>query len=256
MYYIVQENTFREENYDNLIFALDRLQLPYEIVKVLPFVEEFEFETEEENIFVFGSLKLARLSRKLNWFPGSFMSETHDFEVYKDYYKENLLNYDSFVCEFADSINWDDEVKFIRPCKDTKVFTGKVFNKEEWEKFVQHSLNNGHTTILDAHTKIQVSTPKNIQQEIRCWVVNGRVITASQYRLSNRVFYKEYIDEEGLEFAQKMIEKFQLAPAFVMDICLADNEWKIVECGCINCAGFYRADLQKLIISLEENFSK
>jgi hypothetical protein len=45
MYFIVQENTFKEENYNNLILALNRLELPYEIVKVLPFVELIEFET-------------------------------------------------------------------------------------------------------------------------------------------------------------------------------------------------------------------
>ena len=43
--------------------------------------------------------------------------------------------------------------------------------------------------------------------------------------------------------------------SFVIDICLVDNEWKIVECGCINCAGFYKADLQKLLMSLEDNFN-
>ena len=32
MYYVVQENVFREENFDNLIIALNRLDLPYEII--------------------------------------------------------------------------------------------------------------------------------------------------------------------------------------------------------------------------------
>ena len=45
---------------------------------------------------------------------------------------------------------------------------------------------------------------------------------------------------------------YQLADAFVIDVCLADDEWKIVECGCINCAGFYKSDLMKLLISLED----
>ena len=57
MYYIVQENVFKEENYDNLIMALDRLELPYEVVKVLPFVETIEFKTDRKDVFPFGSLK-------------------------------------------------------------------------------------------------------------------------------------------------------------------------------------------------------
>lgn len=255
MHYIVQENTFREENYNNLILSLDRLNLSYEIVKVLPFIETFDFNTKTKNNFVFGSLKLARLSNKLEWYPGSFMSDTDDFEIYKEHYKDNLLNYDSLIYNFSDVLIWDTEYKFIRPCKDTKVFTGKVYTKESWLEFVDYSLTNGHSTILSVDTKIQVSTPKNIQQEIRCWVVKGKVITASHYKIGRQVLYKEYIDNEGLLFAQKMVDIYQLADAFVIDICLVDNEWKIVECGCINCAGFYKADLQKLLMSLEDNFN-
>ena len=65
MYYIIQENTFREANYNNLIDTLDRMELPYEIVKVLPFIEEFEFNTDRKDIFCFGSVKMSRVAKKL-----------------------------------------------------------------------------------------------------------------------------------------------------------------------------------------------
>lgn len=41
---------------------------------------------------------------------------------------------------------------------------------------------------------------------------------------------------------------------FVMDIADTEKGFKIIECGCINCAGFYAADMQKLFISLENAF--
>ena len=50
MYYIVQKNIFREKNYDNLIKALKRLSLPYEIVDVLPYLEDFEFKYKGKRI--------------------------------------------------------------------------------------------------------------------------------------------------------------------------------------------------------------
>ena len=95
MYYIVQENVFREHNYNNLVKALDRLQLPYEIVQVLPFVDTIKFKTKRKDVFPFGALKIARVSKQYGWHPGSQMNENHDFMVYKDYYKDNLLNWDS-----------------------------------------------------------------------------------------------------------------------------------------------------------------
>jgi hypothetical protein len=58
MYYIIQENTFREENYDIIWQTLDRMNLPYEIVKVLPFLEDFEYKTDRKDVFCFGSLKM------------------------------------------------------------------------------------------------------------------------------------------------------------------------------------------------------
>ena len=42
---------------------------------------------------------------------------------------------------------------------------------------------------------------------------------------------------------------------FTMDVCLINNQWKIVECGSVACAGFYDADTQKIIMGLEEAFN-
>jgi len=258
MYYIVQENTFREENYDLLIKSLERLGLEYEVVKVLPFTDEIEVLTTRKDVFVFGSLKLARISRDQSWIPGSLMSDTHDYNVYSQYYKENLLNYDSKIYKFTDYLDWanlNSPEKFIRPCLDSKTFTGKVFNKEDWNNFVEHSLTNGHSTSLTSDTLIQVAKPKHIQKEIRFWVVGGRVITGSQYRLGYRTVSDVNYEPSAVEFAQNMVDIYQLADVFVIDICLVNDEWKIVECGCLNCAGFYHADLIKVLIALEDLYS-
>ncbi len=254
MYYIVQENTFSEPNYDNLTIALDRLGLEYEIVKVLPYVEDIKFKTNRKDVFCFGSLKMARLSNKYGWKPGSQMNDNHDYLVYRDYYKENLLNYDSKIYKFGDDF-FSKELFFARPTKDTKVFTGRVFDMQEWRDFRNYALTNGHSTILDKNTEIQVSTVKKIQKEIRFWIVKGKIITASQYRLGYFVCHSDIIDQAAYDYCNEMIKLFQLNDAFVMDLCLVNNEYKIIECGCINCAGFYKADMQKLLISLEEAFN-
>lgn len=253
MYYIVQENTFREENYNNLILALNRLELSYEIIKVYPFVDLIEFETNRKDIFLFGSLKLASLSKLYNWKPGSMMNDNHDFLKYREYYQENLLNYDSKIIKFGDEF-FQKERFFARPTKDTKVFTGKVFDMKEWNTFKINSLTNGHSTILNRNSEIQISTIKKIQQEIRFWIIKGEIITASQYMLGNRYCLNDVIDQAAYEFCKEMIKLFQLNDAFVMDIGLTNGQYKIIECGCINCAGFYKANLQKLLMGLEFAF--
>ena len=52
-----------------------------------------------------------------------------------------------------------------------------------------------------------------------------------------------------------MVSLYELNEAFVMDLALTEHGYKIVECGCMNSAGFYRADMQKLLIALEEKFN-
>jgi len=252
MYYVVQDNVFREPNYNNLIYALERLDLPHEIVAVIPFVDDFNFETDRKDVFPFGSIKMARLSQKYEWIPGSQMNDNHDYMVYKDYYKDNLLNYDSKIIKFGDTDFFSKERFFARPTKDTKVFNGQEFDMGEWEKFRTHALTNGHSTLLDEDTDVQISSIKKIQKEIRFWIINGEIITASQYRLGNRLVLDSNVEKEAYTFCNKMIKLFELNKGFVMDLALTENGWKIIECGCINCAGFYEADMQKLLITIEE----
>lgn len=256
MYYIIQENLFREEGHAKLINALEKFEISYELVKVLPFIEEVEYTTKREDVFVFGSLKLARLSNKYNWKPGALITSNHDYEVYSKHYKENLLNYDSRIVNFGDEFEWIYDQHFIRPCLDSKSFTGKVFEEKDWTEFKTRMLNHPKDTTLRENSKIQVAVPKKITQEVRCWVVNGKVVTQSTYRRGSFLVYDNIVDQDAIDFAQAMVDKYQLAETFVIDVCLTQNGWKIVECGSTSCAGFYDADMQKLIMALETMYDK
>jgi len=258
MYYVIQKNTFREENYNVLVDTLDRFNIQYEIVKVRPFLEEFEFVTDRKDIFCFGSVKMSRLAKKYNWYPGSLLNENHDYRVYSKYYKDNLLNYDSKIKKFGDEIT--DEYFFARPCEDTKTFTGKVFTNEEWYEFKDRFIKSGQESSLNNNTEIQISSVKSVTKEFRFWVIGGKVITGSLYRNGYWINYSDIVDEGALEFCKDMVKIYQLADAFVIDICevLINNkpEYKIIECGCINSAGFYKANMPKLIEALEIKFNE
>lgn len=116
---------------------------------------------------------------------------------------------------------------------------------------VEHNLHNSKSEQFNENTEIQVGTPKEIYKEIRFWVVGGKVITGSTYKIGTEVIYTDVFEDEAKEFAQQMVDIYQLADAFVIDVCLTDKGWKIVECNCINCAGFYKANMQKVIMELE-----
>lgn len=258
MYYVIQEHTFREENYNVLVETLERYDLPYEIVKVRPYLEDFEFKTDRKDVFCFGSVKMSRLGKKYGWYPGSLLNDNHDYRVYSKYYKENLLNYDSKIQGFGDDIN--EDYFFSRPCEDNKTFTGKVYSKQQWVDFKTEFYKRGEETSLNDETEIQVSSVKNVTKEYRFWVVGDEVVTGSLYRMGNWVNYSNIVDEGALDFAKEMIKIYKLADAFVIDICevIIDDkpEYKIIECGCINSAGFYRANMPKMIEKIELKWDK
>lgn len=254
MLYVVQENVFREQNYDKIFQALERLNLPYEVVKIENDGKLSKVKTDRKDVFVFGSIRAARLSTQLGWLPGSLYGNNHDYMVYSKFYKDNLLNWNCRLADIEDPIKWEpNELKFIRPCQDSKVFNGGLYTQAKWIDIVA-GVQEKYLGVLPP-VDIQIGEPKKIYKEARIWVVNGKVVTSSYYKFGDNVAYLEDVEPEAIEFAKQMIKIYQVATAFVMDICLTPDGWKIVEINCINCAGFYKADMQKLLMSLEDYYT-
>jgi len=266
MYYIVQENLFREEGHAKLLSNLEKFGILYELVNVRPFIEEVTFKTDRKDVFVFGSLKLARLSKKYGWNPGAVITENHDYEVYSQHYRDYLLNYDSRVVRFDDDFEWLDEEHFIRPTLDSKSFVGQRFFKAKWNdlkyrtyhhnKAMKKEWGDEFTPTLTEDTLIQVARAKKITQEVRFWVVGGKIVTQSTYRRGSFLVYDNIVDQDAIDFAQEMVDLFQLAESFVIDLALTPGGWKIIECGSISCAGFYDADMQKILMALENEYGE
>lgn len=254
MHYVVQQHVFKEHNYNIIFEALERLGLSFEVVEFKD--GKFDFKTDRKDVFPFGSIKLANISTQQDWNPGSFYGGNHDFMVYKDKYQDNLLNYDSNIQKLNEPIDWfPNEMKFIRPCADSKIITGAVFTKTKWEDKLIELDNNPFFTKDRFEDLIQVGPVKKIYKEARIWIVDGKVVTSSYYRYGANVEWMENVEPEGLEFAQRMVDIYQVADAFVMDICNTPDGWKIVEINCINCSGFYKGDMQKVLIALENKFN-
>ena len=256
MFYLIQKNVFKDPRYETVLETLQKLGFDHEVVEFIPRTDEIRFLTERKDVFVYGSVKLARCAQNYDWTPGSFYGGNHNFEVYAKHYCENLLNYGSTIGTFSDPIDWErGEQKFIKPSKDAKVFTGKAFTQMKWENFVTETLKNNPSPLLNADTPIQISRPQKIFKEARVWIVKGKVVTSSYYLFHGETDYEETVAPDGICFAQKMADNYQVADAFVMDICLTAEGWKIVEVNCINSAGIYKADLTALFMALETTLS-
>lgn len=261
MYYVIQEGMFREEGHKNLVNLLERHGFEYEEILFRPFVEGIDLKTDRKDVFVFGSVNLNKKISKYKLNPGTLDNENHDFEVYGKYYGNHMLNSDGIICTVSESIGFLENGRipytfFSRPTKDTKSYSGQLFTHDSWKEWIKELDNSSLKQTLSTETKVLLSSTKDIQQEIRCWIVDGKVVTMSQYRtLFRRIQENMDGNDEAREFAQKMAQIFCPAKAFVLDICLYNDEWKVVEINCINSAGFYKADMSKLLQAIECSFN-
>ena len=110
MYYIIQENIFKEHQYQILIDMMGRFNFDYEIVKFRPFIHEIEFKTDRKDVFCFGAVAMSASAKKYNWNPGSMLNDNHDFEIYSEKYGNQGLTDSIFLIEKIWIDSWENEI--------------------------------------------------------------------------------------------------------------------------------------------------
>lgn len=262
MHWILQNNLFNEDAYQTLLDTLERFGIRYSIHKVVPFVGELvpDPELDTKNVICMGSYSMRHAAKKSEWNPGVFDLEPFDFRVQLEHWGELMLNHDSVVSRFQDADFTDRDPHFVRPIHDSKVFAGRVYDYDEfWEwKRKVCVLEHDYGDSLTKDTLIQVCRPKEIYSEHRFWVVKGWIVTCSTYKIGDRVIYKpeNEVDDRFKEFVEGCVGPWQPHDAFVIDVADTPDGIKIVEINTLNSAGFYAADMQKLVMALEDNFDE
>jgi len=246
--------------YQSIIDAFEGLEYPYQSVHIVPFTQDIIHESfDTKDVFCWGTVKMAHIAKKYGWSPGSMHNDNHDYRIYAPHYGTHMLNHDSQIIKFSDTFKEPGYLFFARPCEDNKAFTGQVFTKESWDEYVEWALNNVHTGALNADTPVQICSRKDIFREVRFFVVDGKIISASQYMINMRVITERtniHAELELFTFAQEMIDTYQPADAFVIDIAITNEGFKVVEINCINCSGHYDCDTVAIVYAVHEYFSK
>jgi hypothetical protein len=256
MHWVVQENLHREEGYESLKAAIRRYNLPHTEVKVVPFSHELipVPKIDDKHVIVMGSYSLCVAANKLGWKPGAFLN--HNFTYYTCflYYGEHMLNGDGYICplgEVPKHAEWPEF--FMRPNDDSKAFAGDIIHIDDCKEWIEkiRDIETKSYTTLDLKTEVLIAPLKKIQKEFRFFVVGGKVVTGSQYKIGTRVHYDPVVDVEAAAYAQRMASVWQPADAFVLDVAYVNGEYKIIEINCMNAAGYYACDVSKIIQAVE-----
>lgn len=256
MFWIIQNNIYSEEGHERLINALERLSIEYRLVKVVPFsgVIEPMIYPPDGPVIVMGSYTLAKIAQLRGWTPGSFINDNLDYRAQLEHWGNLMLNHDALICKI-DEVPEQIFPFFIRPVFDSKDFTGQVMDWpqfDEWRNYLK-SLEPEDNSILDINTLVMVCSKKEIWSETRTWVINGHVVTASGYKRGTIKLYSDIVEPRIIEFVNSL--GWYPHKACVIDVADTPNGLKIVEVNNLNSSGFYKADMVKLVMSLEQAFS-
>lgn len=244
MKWLIQPTKVEEEKIEELINILEKASIDYDLVypfedKVVKQDKTLYHYDDDEKYFVCGSYSLTRNVYKERK-EAVFSLDKYKFDDFIAIFgSEHFVNHDAKIVNYK-KIVWEDDAYFFRPVNDDKSFNGGVYSKND---------------VINCHEDVIVAKVKKINKEHRFFIVDGKIATASLYKVNGLISTSSVIDEGAIEFAESMIKKFNF-PGFVIDIATIGNEYKIVELNCLNASGFYEINLYKLIDSVERHYSK
>jgi hypothetical protein len=266
MHWILEDN-ITDFGYQWLIKVLERKKIKHTFVKVVPFqniLVEPSFNTfkkdpsAEDNlvfddnvpIFPFGTMGLSRVASERGWYPGALTNDEFTFEKWSAGFGiDNLLNKKSKIMKFGDPLNISEDIFFVRPCEDNKSFAGQVISRSNFLEWQKRVINIDESfSKLNKGTLITVAPFQNILTEARIFVFDKKVVTGSYYKFGHKVRYEEVkLEDPIIQYTNDVVQKYQPAKAFVIDIALTEDGYKIIEINGINSVGLYHADVEKFV---------
>ena len=103
---------------------------------------------------------------------------------------------------------------------------------------------------------IMIAPLKEIKKEFRNFIIDGKIIDSSIYKIGSKITYEVPTDEER-EGIQKFFEclclYYEQHDCYVADFALLeDGSWNLIEYNCINCAGMYAVDRRNVFNAMIE----
>lgn len=255
--FVFQNNLISENDLKQIQQVCLNNKIAFEEVTVIPFVNELpQFTYDEDNIYYGSTTFIYNLYQRFK--PKGIFFDEDAFRIsnYLQRYKEHMLSHGASVTtlqEFCQSNHDNDSMWFVRPDKDDKSFDGNVMSFKKIKNWQNNVLQFDETKLTN-ESCIIVSKPYNISAEYRCFVIDQKVITASQYRQDFRLKKSNIVPQEIVQFVEERCKEYVPSRAFVMDIGVSGGQPYIIECGCINSVGFYHSDIEKIIINLMNLF--
>ena len=187
--------------------------------------------------------------------PGAFLHATNFFpEVYCQKYGDMTISRTFRVTTYSDYAangpGFACDKYFIKPSQEAKLFSGTVMAIGE-DLGDRHYHFHRSWTQPDPEASVFIAPHVDLGREWRFVVIDGRVVTGSQYR-SERGANPTDIPVETLAFAQAAADVWQPMPVFALDVAERPGGYGVVEVNQFGTSGLYECDQSAIVTALED----
>ena len=137
---------------------------------------------------------------------------------------------------------------FVKPTHDLKAFPGVIV--EAGMTVGEEVYSRPQDSSLTEDEVVLYSPLKDVVKEYRSFVVDGKIIDSSIYKIGSKVKYEVPTDferEQLQEFFDILKDHYEPHYVYVVDFAkLEDGSLVVVEYNCFNCAGMYAVDRAKV----------
>jgi len=257
MKWVCQNNLGKTDDVEAIKRACEKYGHDFYGVEVIPFSDDLpDVDNGVPTIFYGATKWIERIQEKGSWAPGTFFNPSSVCSVWMPIYGDMVLNNDGVFARLGSEETVDiakelscDGLVFVRPDRDNKAFNGQLIREEDILVFS----GKVHGTDLDGEP-IMISSPRNIEREWRLWIVDNQVVSGSQYRKRSRLDVSAGYPEDLIGITKNLCDLYSPSRVFVMDIGLHYGDYKVIELGCFNSAGFYAANIESIIGAVSDVF--
>lgn len=257
MHWVIQDKLRKDAGLRALRANLPRWGIPHSFHEVVPFVGELRPDVNPAGrAIVIGSYAMRHAARAKGWVPGCFDIGHLFHGDFVRHWGGNMLNAAALVEKFPDIPKHRlPEEFFCRPAIDSKAWAGTTMSRTDfllWHEKVMAIIDEPGATIT-RDTEVVVAPIRSIAEEHRCWIVDRRVVTTSLYKRDGQMVADSPSGDDVLGFAQAIANlTWQPQRAYVLDVGLHPQDRpRVIEVNTLNAAGFYAADVEKLVRAIE-----
>lgn len=255
----IQTNFIADEQIRRVWNAAEDAGARVQEVHVIPFSDELGNHVPQIDgvVIPYGATKLTRLAMQRGWTGLCFDPETFRVDCWNrnrdDMLNQHVRQMSVRECMAAMEHEADDSVWFVRPLHDLKHFDGTVTVAREIRRWMS-SVDSGNFS-FDGDTEVIIAPPQKIHAEWRYFIVDGKVVDGSSYRIAGQRMANAVARPELYEQAQALADGWLPHRTCVMDVAQTDDGLKVIEFNTFNSSGFYAHDIDKIVAAVTAHFA-